>query len=59
MFIDVTEDRFDWNGFECFAFRYEVKWPVLLVLNHIAISKYQILFRQLFYLKHVERQLCK
>ncbi|XP_017491550.1 PREDICTED: gamma-tubulin complex component 2 homolog isoform X4 [Rhagoletis zephyria] len=52
-------DRLDLNGLECFAFRYEVKWPVSLVLNHIAISKYQMLFRQLFYCKHVERQLCK
>ncbi|XP_075155551.1 gamma-tubulin ring protein 84 isoform X2 [Haematobia irritans] len=54
-----THDRLDLNGLECFAFRYEVKWPVSLVLNHIAISKYQMLFRQLFYCKHVERQLCK
>ncbi|KAM7350453.1 gamma-tubulin ring protein 84 isoform 1-T1 [Cochliomyia hominivorax] len=54
-----THNRLDLNGLECFAFRYEVKWPVSLVLNHIAISKYQMLFRQLFYCKHVERQLCK
>ncbi|XP_054729758.1 gamma-tubulin complex component 2 homolog isoform X1 [Anastrepha obliqua] len=54
-----SHDRLDLNGLECFAFRYEVKWPVSLVLNHIAISKYQMLFRQLFYCKHVERQLCK
>ncbi|KAL9879281.1 gamma-tubulin complex component 2 homolog isoform X2 [Glossina fuscipes] len=55
----LSHDRLDLNGLECFAFRYEVKWPVSLVLNHIAISKYQMLFRQLFYCKHVERQLCK
>lgn len=54
-----SHDRLDLVGLECFAFRYEVKWPVSLVLNHIAISKYQMLFRQLFYCKHVERQLCK
>ncbi|XP_032597253.1 gamma-tubulin complex component 2 homolog isoform X2 [Drosophila grimshawi] len=54
-----THDRLDLSGMECFAFSYEVKWPVSLVLNHIAISKYQMLFRQLFYCKHVERQLCK
>ncbi|XP_030382102.1 gamma-tubulin complex component 2 homolog isoform X2 [Scaptodrosophila lebanonensis] len=51
--------RLDLSGLECFAFRYDVKWPVSLVLNHIAISKYQMIFRQLFYCKHVERQLCK
>ncbi|XP_060663571.1 LOW QUALITY PROTEIN: gamma-tubulin complex component 2 homolog [Drosophila nasuta] len=54
-----TTDRLDLTGLECFAFTYEVKWPVSLVLNHIAITKYQMLFRQLFYCKHVERQLCK
>ncbi|XP_037917407.1 gamma-tubulin complex component 2 homolog isoform X2 [Hermetia illucens] len=54
-----NNDRIDLYGLECFAFRYEVKWPVSLVLNHIAISKYQMLFRQLFYCKHVDRQLCK
>ncbi|KAH8273966.1 hypothetical protein KR044_006338, partial [Drosophila immigrans] len=52
-------DRLDLTGMECFAFTYEVKWPVSLVLNKIAIGKYQMLFRQLFYCKHVERQLCK
>ncbi|XP_002022831.2 gamma-tubulin complex component 2 homolog isoform X1 [Drosophila persimilis] len=54
-----SQDRLDLSGLECFAFTYEVKWPVSLVLNHIAISKYQMLFRQLFFCKHVERQLCK
>lgn len=47
------------TGLECFAFRYDVKWPVSLVINHFAILEYQMLFRQLFYCKHVERQLCK
>ncbi|XP_039496869.1 gamma-tubulin complex component 2 homolog isoform X1 [Drosophila santomea] len=54
-----AQPRLDLSGLECFAFTYEVKWPCSLVLNHIAISKYQMLFRQLFYCKHVERQLCK
>lgn len=54
-----TTDRLDLTGLECFAFSYEVKWPVSLVLNHLSITKYQMLFRQLFYCKHVERQLCK
>ncbi|KAH8288930.1 hypothetical protein KR054_012439, partial [Drosophila jambulina] len=53
------QDRLDLSGLECFAFSYEVKWPVSLVLNHLAIAQYQMLFRQLFYCKHVERQLCK
>nr|NP_001162798.1 Gamma-tubulin ring protein 84, isoform E [Drosophila melanogaster]ACZ95332.1 Gamma-tubulin ring protein 84, isoform E [Drosophila melanogaster] len=54
-----AQPRLDLSGLECFAFTYEVKWPCSLVLNHISISKYQMLFRQLFYCKHVERQLCK
>ncbi|XP_033171232.1 gamma-tubulin complex component 2 homolog isoform X1 [Drosophila mauritiana] len=54
-----SQPRLDLSGLECFAFTYEVKWPCSLVLNHISISKYQMLFRQLFYCKHVERQLCK
>ncbi|KAM8715891.1 hypothetical protein ACLKA7_002865 [Drosophila subpalustris] len=53
-----TTDRLDLSGLECFAFTYQAKWPVSLVINHTTISKYQMLFRQLFYCKHVERQLC-
>ncbi|XP_034097807.1 gamma-tubulin complex component 2 homolog [Drosophila albomicans] len=56
---DGSIDHLDLTGMECFAFTYEVKWPVSLVLNKMAIGQYQILFRQLFYCKHVERQLCK
>lgn len=67
---EEADDSYDWHGrgpserinltgLECFAFRYEVKWPVSLVLNHFAVLEYQMLFRQLFYCKHVERQLCK
>lgn len=53
----TVHDKLDLSGLECFAFTYDVKWPISLVLNHSAISKYQMLFRQLFYCKHVERQL--
>ncbi|ALC39124.1 maker464 [Drosophila busckii] len=45
------------NAFDCFSFGYAVDWPICLVLNQRAIGKYQQLFRQLFYCKHVERQL--
>lgn len=54
-----TGEREELQGLECFAFVYNVRWPISLVLNHISISKYQMLFRQLFICKHVERQLCK
>lgn len=46
-------------GLECFSFGYSVEWPVSIVLNQWVLSQYQMLFRLLFYCKHVERQLCK
>ncbi|CAG2247110.1 GCP2 [Mytilus edulis] len=46
------------SGLEAFSFDYVVKWPVSLVLNRKALTRYQMLFRHLFYCKHVERQLC-
>ncbi|EZA59060.1 gamma-tubulin complex component 2 isoform X2 [Ooceraea biroi] len=47
------------TGLEAFVFNYDVKWPVSLIINRKAIACYQMLFRQLFYCKHVERQLCR
>lgn len=47
------------TGLECFVFQYDVQWPVSIVLNQWALSLYQMLFRLLFYCKHVERQLCR
>ncbi|CAL8090112.1 unnamed protein product [Orchesella dallaii] len=46
-------------GVEGFSFSYDVQWPISLVLNTRAITCYQMIFRQLFFCKHVERQLCK
>ncbi|CAD6238067.1 GSCOCG00008377001-RA-CDS [Cotesia congregata] len=43
---------------KAFAFNYEVKWPVSLVINRKAIACYQMLFRHLFNCKHIERLLC-
>lgn len=50
--------EFNLSGLEAFSFNYSVKWPLTLVLNRKALMLYQLLFRQLFYCKHVERQLC-
>ncbi|XP_058800560.1 gamma-tubulin complex component 2-like isoform X2 [Phymastichus coffea] len=47
------------SGIEAFVFNYDVKWPVSLVINRKAIACYQMLFRHLFYCKHVERLLCR
>lgn len=54
--IDPTDLHL--SGLEAFSFDYVVKWPVSLVLNRKALTRYQMLFRHLFYCKHVERQLC-
>lgn len=43
---------------ESFSFDYVVKWPVSLVVNRKALTRYQLLFRYMFYTKYVERQLC-
>jgi gamma-tubulin complex component 2 len=44
-------------GLEALSLRYVVTWPVSLVINSKALIKYQLLFRFLFYTKHVERRL--
>lgn len=53
------EDTSELKGIECFTFGYNVPWPLSIVLNQIVISKYQLIFRQLFYCKHVENYLCR
>ena len=45
------------KGFEAFTLNYQVKWPLSLVISRQALIKYQLLFRHIFYCKHVERQL--
>ncbi|XP_019853680.1 PREDICTED: gamma-tubulin complex component 2-like [Amphimedon queenslandica] len=44
-------------GYECVSLDYEVKWPLSLVLNRRSITRYQLLFRHLFFCKYVEREL--
>lgn len=51
--------NFNIPGVEAFSFSYDVQWPMSLLLNTRAIACYQMIFRQLFFCKHVERQLCK
>lgn len=47
------------TGIEAFAFGYNVEWPLTLVISRQAMIKYQILFRHLFFCKHVELELCR
>uniref|UniRef100_A0AAY5KX37 Gamma-tubulin complex component n=1 Tax=Esox lucius TaxID=8010 RepID=A0AAY5KX37_ESOLU len=46
------------SGLEAFSFDYIVKWPLSLIINRKALTIYQMLFRHIFYCKHVERLLC-
>ena len=56
-FRDPTETHI--SGLEAFTLDYEVMWPLSLILSKKALTKYQMLFRHLFYAKHVERLLCQ
>ncbi|KAE8283922.1 Gamma-tubulin complex component 2 [Larimichthys crocea] len=46
------------SGLEAFSFDYIVKWPLSLIINRKALTRYQMLFRHMFSCKHVERLLC-
>ncbi|KAJ3042646.1 hypothetical protein HDV00_006925 [Rhizophlyctis rosea] len=45
------------TGIDAFTLGYTVRFPVSLVLNKKVLTKYQLLFRNLFHCKYVERQL--
>lgn len=47
------------KGVSVFSLSYKVEWPMSLVFSKRTITKYQLLFRHLFFCKHVERQLCQ
>ena len=46
------------SGVEAFSLDYQVKWPLSLVISRKSLFKYQMLFRHLFFCRHVERELC-
>jgi len=46
------------TGMDAFTLEYRAPWPTSLVLSRAALTKYQLLFRHVFYCKHVERRLC-
>lgn len=47
----------DISGYEAFALDFQLEWPINLVVSETEVLKYQFLFRYLFYMKHVEREL--
>ncbi|KAG0715937.1 Gamma-tubulin complex component 2 [Chionoecetes opilio] len=53
------EERLQLTGLEGFSLGYKVTWPLSLVLDKKTIACYQMIFRHLFYCKHVERLLCR
>ncbi|XP_037582084.1 gamma-tubulin complex component 2 isoform X2 [Dermacentor silvarum] len=46
-------------GHEAFTLNYDVEWPLNLVITTTSLGCYQMVFRYLFYLTHVERMLSK
>jgi len=56
----IDDDRSEIiNGLEAFSLDILFEWPLSLFLSESIISKYQILFRYLFYTKYVENILIK
>lgn len=45
------------TGIDAFMLNYTVRFPLSLILNRKSLTKYQLLFRHLFYCKYVERLL--
>lgn len=45
------------KGYAAFTLDYRAPWPLSIVLSRKAITKYQLLFRHLFFCRHVERRL--
>lgn len=43
---------------DAFTLNYKVQWPNSLIISCSALQKYQMIFRHLFFCKHVERRLC-
>lgn len=54
--IDASEIKL--TGLESISLDYDVKWPISLVINRNCLTRYQMLFRFLFYIRYIERLLC-
>ena len=44
------------KGMEAFALDYEISWPLSIVISRKELTKYQLIFRHLFFCNHVKRQ---
>ena len=47
------------KGMEAFALDYKISWPLSLVVSRKELTKYQLIFRHLFFCNHVQRQLTR
>jgi gamma-tubulin complex component 2 len=54
---DIDSHSDPLRGSEALALKFEVSWPLSLIISRKNISCYQMLFRHLFHCKYVERQL--
>jgi len=45
------------KGIEAFMLNISVSWPMSIIITRRAITKYQLIFRLLFFAKHVEKRL--
>lgn len=45
------------TGWDLLMFSYKVAWPLTLVMAPKQLTQYQLIFKLIFNLKHVERQL--
>ncbi|XP_064489930.1 gamma-tubulin complex component 2-like [Ornithodoros turicata] len=54
---DIPSDQI--SGYEAFTLNYDIEWPLNLVLSTSSLGCYQMIFRYLFYCRHVERMLTK
>lgn len=54
----VTNKCITMTGIDALTLDYSVKFPLSLVISRKALTKYQLLFRHLLYLKHGEQVLC-
>jgi len=50
-------DEKEIHGFEALVFDYTVPFPISLVISRVTLTRYQLLFRYLLSLRHVETQL--
>ncbi|KAJ6246461.1 gamma-tubulin complex component 2 [Anaeramoeba flamelloides] len=54
----ISQQQPNITGIDTFALDYHVSFPLSLFINKKILTKYQIIFRHLFYCKKVENEIC-